>query len=206
MAEIAYYSDMDVDVYEDESFSLVNFLSSVKTSILNLLPALPLYYPQTERYLSEIPLPNGKKLFISDANSASTRELLEAHNIGGIVSIRTSYAYLSPIYKNIDELDDDYEIHRIHMNDNPHTSLIEHMNPIIQFIEEHTTDTQHVLIHCTAGKSRSVSFVILYLMIKHKQRYQTALDLIKTIRPEININEGFIRQLESIDSLLFSQI
>jgi hypothetical protein len=79
MAEIAYYSDMDVDVYEDESFSLVSFLSSVKTSILNLLPALPLYYPQTERYLSEIPFPNGKKLFISDANSASTRELLESH-------------------------------------------------------------------------------------------------------------------------------
>lgn len=202
MDEITYYGDMDIDVNEKESFSLLNFLSSVKISILNLLPALPLYYPQTERYLSEIPLPNGKKLFISDANSASTCELLEEHNIFGIISIRTSYAYLSPIYKKIDDLDNKYDIHRVHMNDNPHTSLIEHINPIIQFIEEHTFDTQHVLIHCTAGKSRSVSFVILYLMIKHNQRFQPSFDLIQTVRPEIHINEGFVRQLKSIDSLL----
>jgi predicted protein tyrosine phosphatase len=206
MAELGYFQDVDDLETLSSSFSFFDFLKSVKESLFELLPPLPLYYPVTQEYLSEIKLPDGKKLFISDANSASNRDLVLEHQIKGIVSIRTTYAYLSPIYKKIDELNDIVDIHHVFMNDNPQTSLIEHINPMFSFIDEHLNNNQHVLIQCTAGKSRSVSFVILYLMIKYNKMYQDSFDMIQIIRPQIKINDGFIKQLKTMELVLSNKL
>jgi len=207
---------MESDYYEkDDNYegdhSLVNFnslLTSIKDTLLTYLPPLPLYFPTTETYLSEIPMKNNRKLFISDAHSCSDKNLLNLHNITGIVSIRTTYALLSPVYKKIDELEckEGIDVLKLYMNDKPTISLIDHINPIIHFIDQCLDEKRQVLIHCTAGKSRSVAFTILYLMIKEKQTFYQAFDLVKNIRPEILMNSGFIEQLLSINHLLSARV
>jgi protein-tyrosine phosphatase len=49
-----------------------------------------------------------------------------------------------------------------------------------------------------AGMSRSVSYVIYYLIKKEKWDFYTALEYIKTRRPIANPNAGFRKQLTNL--------
>lgn len=70
-----------------------------------------------------------------------------------------------------------------------------------KFIEDHRKQGHHVLVHCAAGRSRSVSIIIFYMM--HKQGWKSveeALAHIQRVRPTAGPNDGFIAQLESYAS------
>lgn len=56
----------------------------------------------------------------------------------------------------------------------------------------------NVLVHCTAGISRSVTVVCYYLMKKYNLEPVQALDIIKRNRPIANPNIGFVSQLTQI--------
>eukprot|EP01121_Diplochlamys_sp_Union-15-3_P003296 TRINITY_DN13145_c0_g1_i1.p1 TRINITY_DN13145_c0_g1~~TRINITY_DN13145_c0_g1_i1.p1 ORF type:complete len:292 (+),score=39.89 TRINITY_DN13145_c0_g1_i1:50-925(+) len=68
-----------------------------------------------------------------------------------------------------------------------------------QFIE---AANGNVLIHCYAGKSRSASLVIAFLMKKHKWSFRQAMSYVKMHRPNIDPNPGFISQLEKFEKSL----
>ncbi len=55
-----------------------------------------------------------------------------------------------------------------------------------------------VYVHCNAGISRSPTIVAAYLMKYINVSHTTALEMIKTTRPKIKPNPGFIKQLETI--------
>lgn len=57
-----------------------------------------------------------------------------------------------------------------------------------------------IFIHCFAGKSRSASLVLYYLINEYKIPLNKALDYLKKRRPMININQTFI---DEINNLLF---
>jgi protein-tyrosine phosphatase len=63
-----------------------------------------------------------------------------------------------------------------------------------QFIENHLKNGNSVLIHCMAGKSRSVSIVLAFLIYK-KWTLQEALKLVLKKRSNISPNLGFFSQL-----------
>jgi hypothetical protein len=48
----------------------------------------------------------------------------------------------------------------------------------------------------------SVTIVVAYLMKKHQMSLESALSLIRSKRPQMAPNEGFISQLESFDKSL----
>ncbi|ETV82480.1 hypothetical protein H257_05104 [Aphanomyces astaci] len=52
-----------------------------------------------------------------------------------------------------------------------------------------------VLVHCFAGKSRSATLVIAYLIATHHMSYESALALVRQVRPQAQPNEGFAVQL-----------
>jgi protein-tyrosine phosphatase len=54
---------------------------------------------------------------------------------------------------------------------------------------------QNVVINCQAGVSRSASFVIGYL-IRRGLSYDNSYELLKSCRPIIKPNRGFIEQLK----------
>lgn len=48
-----------------------------------------------------------------------------------------------------------------------------------------------ILIHCNEGQSRSVSIILLYMILEKDINYLDAFNIIKKIKPDINPNAGF---------------
>nr|XP_018629364.1 dual specificity protein phosphatase 1-like isoform X3 [Nicotiana tomentosiformis] len=69
-------------------------------------------------------------------------------------------------------------------------------------IEEAKGQGGGVLVHCFAGKSRSATIVIAYLMKKHGMSLSEAFQLVKSKRPVISPNAGFMIQLQNYDKAL----
>lgn len=67
----------------------------------------------------------------------------------------------------------------------------------VQFIHEHIEKKETVYVHCKAGRGRSATVVVCYLL-KHKQlnNVSEAIDFVKKRRPEISLNS---KQRASID-------
>lgn len=84
------------------------------------------------------------------------------------------------------------------MLDEPHFNIRPHMQSVYTFLDSCYTQKGKVLIHCMWGQSRSVSCLTYYLMKKYDIDYDTAVDLIKFVRPEAHPNSGFRQQLRSL--------
>jgi dual specificity phosphatase 12 len=67
----------------------------------------------------------------------------------------------------------------------------------IERIQRHPNG-QNVLVYCEAGKSRSASVVIYYFMKKHRMPFQKAYEFVRSQRPCIEPNLGFIKQLKQL--------
>ena len=89
--------------------------------------------------------------------------------------------------------------HRIGIDDNENEDITLHLQDCYKLLDQYI-DTQHqnVLIHCQQGKSRSVSFVIYYLMMKHKWNVQNSLKYIQHLRQSASPNKGFLRELNRL--------
>ena len=71
-------------------------------------------------------------------------------------------------------------------------------NETAEIIENCKNMNKKILIHCSAGKSRSASCVIHYLMKKENLSYDDAILYVSKCRPIIEPNNGFKKQLKSI--------
>lgn len=86
------------------------------------------------------------------------------------------------------------EIYNIPMPDSPDLQLSAYSHELLK-IDEYLAQKKRVLIICKAGKSRSASICILYLMRYRNLNFQSAYDLVKKSRPAIHPNYGFMKQL-----------
>ena len=86
----------------------------------------------------------------------------------------------------------------IKIGDNPSVNIIKYFGECLNFI----SGEENILVHCLAGSSRSASFVIAYIMWSKKMKYQDAYDFVKSKRPYIFPNYGFINQLLLFEKLL----
>jgi protein-tyrosine phosphatase len=86
----------------------------------------------------------------------------------------------------------------IKINDFPRENIIQYFGECLLFIE----DNRKILVHCVAGASRSATIVIAYLMWKNQLDYKESAKFVEQIRPCINPNYGFVRQLQIFEKLL----
>ena len=93
------------------------------------------------------------------------------------------------------------EIKYCHLNiiDNPKENLLQYFDKAFNFIEMARKNNCNILIHCKLGRSRSTSILIAYLIKYFGYNVNTALELIKSKRKQVNPNLGFIRQLYSFE-------
>lgn len=56
-----------------------------------------------------------------------------------------------------------------------------------------------VFVHCLAGVSRSVSVVLLYLVLRHRIPLRHAFRYVRACRPQINPNNAFKLQLAKLE-------
>ena len=93
---------------------------------------------------------------------------------------------------------DEIEHKLIEIEDYPKENIIQYFYECLLFID----DNKKVLVHCFAGLSRSTTIVIAYLMWKNQLSFLEAIHLVEQIRPNINPNFGFVKQLKMFEKLL----
>ncbi|KAJ1122963.1 hypothetical protein NDU88_001436 [Pleurodeles waltl] len=84
----------------------------------------------------------------------------------------------------------------IPLPDSPEISIQKHFKECVTFIHFCRMKGGNCLVHCLAGISRSPTIVAAYIMTVTGLGSQQVLDAVKVLRPDINPNAGFRRQLE----------
>ena len=94
--------------------------------------------------------------------------------------------------------------------------VIPFIEPVVKFIKETIEAGNNVLVHCAGGISRSATICLAFLMLYTRaeeinngitlpMNLAKALRLIKSVRPIIAPNAGFIKQLLSIENEVFGE-
>ncbi|GLB42290.1 putative dual specificity phosphatase, catalytic domain [Lyophyllum shimeji] len=125
-------------------------------------------------------------LWIGDLPSALDVENLRAHGIYSILSVMRGRLTIKETFIQ----------HQVLLDDTEHEDILRHLLPSIHFIQAELDKGRGVLVHCQAGVSRSATVVAAYLMYSKNLDTEAALEMIRNVRPHIEPNENFLRQLE----------
>ncbi|PKA54914.1 Dual specificity protein phosphatase 1 [Apostasia shenzhenica] len=147
------------------------------------------------KYMREdnVPCKIEEGLFLGSVGVAYNKEALKSLNITHVLIVAQS---LEPAFR------DDFIYKKIEVLDTPDTNLKEHFDECFSFIDEARQCGGGVLVHCFAGRSRSVTIVIAYLMKKHRMCLSQAFSIVKSKRPQIAPNVGFMVQLQNYEQSL----
>lgn len=140
------------------------------------------------------------------------------HDIKNIISITgkpNEYDYSSLGFQEI-EYDDQNMIQnyqadgknylRLECNDTETSQISDHFDISYQFIAQCLSNQEKVYIHCKQGISRSTTLLAYYLLRHDKNEYDSCqitdvnscLEFIRSRRPLINPNRGFVKTLEKL--------
>lgn len=132
-------------------------------------------------------------LFLGSVGTANNKDALKSLNITHILTVAGKLPPAHPgdfVYKIIDVIDKE------------DVNLKQYFDECFDFIDEAKRHGRGVLVHCFAGKSRSVTVVVAYLMKTLRMSLSEALQHVKSKRPQAAPNPGFIRQLEDFERSL----
>lgn len=105
-------------------------------------------------------------------------------NIKTVISLGATPAIHKPgIEYHFEDIDDNTQ--------SAHKLLYNVIPKYLPIIREKTNNYINVLVHCSAGKSRSVSIVLAYLIKYKSMTYSEAIDHVTQLRPSIYPNYGF---------------
>ncbi len=140
-----------------------------------------------------------KNIFISDWETSFDIQELDKHNIKTVLCINER---AKPNYM-LDKYISNGIVHKqIVAYDMPTQDMKQFFLWTYNFIE-YARNRGNVLVHCTAGISRSPIIVAHYLLWKEKQQRPTTMEevmgFLSIRRPEINPNSSFMRQLKEAE-------
>jgi hypothetical protein len=88
------------------------------------------------------------------------------------------------------------------LTDTPSQNIMQHFGETSAFIREARNCGGSVFLHCVEGKSRSAACVIAFLIDSEGIPLQDALGMVKSARPIVRPNEGFLIQLQHYEKTL----
>lgn len=124
-------------------------------------------------------------------------------DIGANVIINVAYE-CSYECKNMFNCNDEIKYYYYPYHDRPQTMINEVFDEIADLIHKNIEQKKTVFIHCYAGKSRSASFILAYLMKYKNYDLDTAYNYVNDLR-EIYPNLGFLKQLMDYEIKLTGQ-
>jgi protein-tyrosine phosphatase len=130
-----------------------------------------------------------EKIYLGNADAARSKENLKEIGISHILMVGN---FLYPFFPN------DFIYHSITVEDNDNEDLGKYFIECFKFIDS----SDKIYIHCQAGRSRSSTIVISYLMYKMKMDSRQALKYVKDRRPVVKPNLGFTSILRNFDCFL----
>jgi protein-tyrosine phosphatase len=128
------------------------------------------------------------RIYLGNAyNSRDYYELSKA-NVGLIINCTTEFPNYFP---------EEFEYVQVPVQDIPNESLTNYFPVVTQKIHTYLQENpeKNVFIHCFMGASRSVSFLIAYLMRYSNMTVDESIEKIEKLRPFINLNVDFYFQL-----------
>ncbi|KAK4405679.1 Dual specificity protein phosphatase 1 [Sesamum angolense] len=140
-----------------------------------------------------IPCQIEEGLYLGSLGAANNRSALKSLNITHILTIAIS---LAPAHPN------DFIYKIVEVPDREDITITQYFDECFAFIDEARARGGGVLVHCFAGRSRSVTVVVGYLMFKHGMSFTEALEYVKTKRPVASPNSGFMLQLQEYERSL----
>lgn len=139
------------------------------------------------------------ELYLSGFKTVFSKEFMP--KCGAVLNVAGKEIYLGP------KLQTDYE-NGIKMNSSVFLEFqwedseefqipMKAMEKSLQFIDKHRSQGKTVLVHCRSGKSRSVTVVIAYIMLRQQKKFEEALFIVQTRRPGVNPNPAFRKLLKT---------
>ncbi|CAI5470908.1 unnamed protein product [Closterium sp. Yama58-4] len=135
-------------------------------------------------------------LYLGSIGAAHNRELLKRSNVTHVLTVANS---ILPAHPN------DFHYTLINVLDSPKVDLISRFQECFTVIDAAKAAGGCALVHCFAGRSRSVTVVVAYLMARRGMTVDEALTLVRGLRPEANPNAGFVQQLQEWEGQLREQ-
>ena len=134
-------------------------------------------------------------LYIGDAEASRELSIIEELNINRIISLGNEkevkkYKY----FENIEYL-------KIVIEDDDNENIEKYFAICNKFISL-GFDLGNVLVHCHKGVSRSATIVIAYLMYTYKTDFYAAFQKLRSVRPIVKPNTGFMKQLQEYSNQL----
>jgi len=90
------------------------------------------------------------------------------------------------------------------MHDRGRTDLKRVLEKVSRFVESGQKDGNCILVHCLSGQNRSAVLVIA-LMMKQNETLYCAHKKVKSLRPIVQINEGYAKQLLTLEKEIFGE-
>lgn len=141
-----------------------------------------------------------KHIWLGNRENLYRPHFLIENDIGGIVNCAVELKQLATF---IDGKEIPYKTivpkFNLDLYDNPEQVLnMKDLKEAFDFINMMIKCGKKVYVNCHAGISRSASVLCAYLMVQHKLTFEQVSKLIKSLRPQINPNSGFVRQLKQL--------
>jgi hypothetical protein len=146
---------------------------------------------------SYIPLPMTKvlsTLYIGTYDNATNEEELKWNGIThilGLIGNKSSVNWVN---------------HKQYvMSDYGKTNIKDVLNEVFKFMEEGQKGNNRLLVHCLSGQNRSAVVIISFLMMKAKKTLYRAHRELKKVRPIVQVNVGYAKQLLELEKELFGE-
>jgi protein-tyrosine phosphatase len=135
-------------------------------------------------------------LYVGSIDALKNKDLLLKYRIGAVVTALHRDTYSDEMLK----LPSTIAHMRVSIHDHPDEPIEDYFEEVADFIHYHrTTNGVNVLVHCAAGVSRSVSFIVYYMLKYVASEYRSVKDALAKVRenrPWVKPNKGFKKKLK----------
>ena len=134
-------------------------------------------------------------LYLGSQEAAGDEELLRHHRISHSLNLGSSS---SSSISSREQWTWPVVERSLDMQDTPEQRIDGAVAEGTRFLQECEARGCRVLVHCSAGESRSPTLVIAFLISTRGCSFLEAFSLVKQRRPSINPNPSFVAQLKQI--------
>ena len=131
-------------------------------------------------------------IYISGYKQSIDYSFLIGNNFTHIINCAGGSQTFSPLYFK------EFQYLKIDLRDDGSINILDAVKKLISFLRNINNENSKILIHCSKGISRAPALVCSYLMWKLNMDFQTAVDFVKEKRKCVDINLGFMFQLEDL--------
>jgi atypical dual specificity phosphatase len=124
-------------------------------------------------------------------------DFLGKYEIDVVISALTEEEYEEHMIEAVDM--EGREWHRLVIDDEPLEPISSHFDYVHLVIRKALAANKRVLVHCSAGISRSATLVAAYLILERQLTAEESINFILRRRENVCPNNGFHRQLKALE-------